>query len=197
MEKPISWKPRSGKPRRRPDPGEAPTNLEHYDLFPTPLGVALAVAAGGALRRLSHFQNSREAETVAAMEHPDAIRDPQCPPLPLLRRQLEEYFRGERRAFHFPLAPRGTPFQRRVWQQLLRIPYGEIRSYGEVAQAVGKPGAARAVGQANHRNAIGIIIPCHRVVAADGTLGGYAGGLERKRWLLGLEGATGRWGPGR
>ncbi len=102
-------------------------------------------------------------------------------------RQLAEYFSGERRAFHLPLAPEGTSFQQAVWKALLSIPYGETRTYGDVARAIGRPGAARAVGQACHRNPIGIVIPCHRVVGARGALGGYAGGVRLKRKLLALE----------
>ena len=117
---------------------------------------------------------------------------PDAAPFPLLRRQLAEYFAGERTAFELPLAPAGTPFQRGVWDALLAIPYGETRSYGELAAAVGKPGAARAVGRANHDNPIGVVIPCHRVIGAGGSLTGYAGGVERKRYLLELEGALQR-----
>ena len=109
---------------------------------------------------------------------------------PLLReaeRQLAEYFSGTRRRFDLPLAPQGTPFQRAVWQALAEIPYSETRSYGEIAAQLGKPGAARAVGMANHRNPIPVIIPCHRVIGADGALTGYAGGMENKAWLLALE----------
>ena len=102
-------------------------------------------------------------------------------------RQLKEYFAGERREFTLPVDPRGTPFQKSVWRALCGIPYGETRSYGEIARAVGKPGACRAVGMANHRNPVSIIIPCHRVIGADGSLTGYGGGLERKRFLLRLE----------
>jgi methylated-DNA-[protein]-cysteine S-methyltransferase len=118
--------------------------------------------------------------------------DPDAAPFPLLRRQLAEYFAGQRTAFELPLAPAGTPFQRNVWDALLAIPYGETRSYGELAAAVGKPGAARAVGRANHDNPIGVVIPCHRVIGAAGSLTGYAGGVDRKRYLLELEGALPR-----
>jgi len=104
-------------------------------------------------------------------------------------RELEEYFSGRRHEFTVPLDLRGTPFQLRVWKALARIPYGKTRSYGDIARQVGRPLAFRAVGQANHRNPIAIIVPCHRVVAADGTLGGYGGGLNMKRFLLNLEGA--------
>ena len=103
------------------------------------------------------------------------------------QRQVTEYFAGTRKAFELPLAPNGTPFQKSVWQALRDIPYGETRSYGEIAKAVGNGKAARAVGMANHRNPIPVIIPCHRVIGADGSLTGYAGGLERKTLLLALE----------
>lgn len=109
------------------------------------------------------------------------------------RRELEEYFRGERRTFDLPLAPRGTPFQLRCWSALLRIPYGETAAYRDIALAVGSPKAFRAVGMANNRNPIAIIIPCHRVVGADRSLVGFGGGLEVKEFLLGLE-AKYRWG---
>lgn len=101
--------------------------------------------------------------------------------------QLEEYFAGKRKNFDLPLAPKGTDFQKRVWKALTDIPYGETRTYGEIAAAVGNPKAARAVGMANNKNPIGIIVPCHRVVGADGKLVGYAGGMEKKEWLLNLE----------
>lgn len=103
------------------------------------------------------------------------------------RRQLAEYFAGERAAFDLPLRPRGTAFQRQVWNALREIPYGETVAYGEVAERVGRPGAARAVGAATGRNPIPIVVPCHRVVGADGSLVGFGGGLERKRVLLALE----------
>ncbi len=101
--------------------------------------------------------------------------------------QLDEYFAGRRRTFDLDLAPRGEPFQRSVWDALLAIPFGERRTYGALAAALDRPGAAQAVGAANARNPISIIIPCHRVVGAGGALVGYAGGLERKRFLLDLE----------
>ncbi len=104
-------------------------------------------------------------------------------------RQLDEYLCGNRQNFDLPLAPKGTLFQRSVWDQLVEIPYGETRSYGEIARALGKMGAARAVGMANNRNPIPIIIPCHRVIGANGSLTGYAGGLDVKAQLLALEGA--------
>lgn len=101
--------------------------------------------------------------------------------------QLAEYFDGRRTGFDVPLAPRGNAFQHKVWTQLALIPYGQTRSYGQLAVALGDPGLARAVGAANGQNPISIIVPCHRVVGADGKLTGYAGGLDRKRFLLDLE----------
>jgi O-6-methylguanine DNA methyltransferase len=104
-------------------------------------------------------------------------------------RELEEYFSGNRRQFDFALDLRGTEFQLACWHALVAIPYGETRSYGDIARAVGKPQGFRAVGMANNRNPIAIVVPCHRVIASDGTLCGYGGGLEIKRKLLELEGA--------
>lgn len=109
---------------------------------------------------------------------------------PLLRRaaaQLQEYLEGSRQVFDLPLCPAGTPFQQKVWTALRHIPYGETRTYGEIAKAIGQPGAARAVGMANNRNPLLILIPCHRVVGADGSLTGYAAGLPQKEKLLKLE----------
>lgn len=102
--------------------------------------------------------------------------------------QLSEYFAGTRQEFTLPLSPKGTPFQQKVWAALQTIPYGQTRSYGEIARQIGSPKAARAVGMANHHNPIAILIPCHRVVGQNGALTGYAGGLERKKALLQLEG---------
>lgn len=110
---------------------------------------------------------------------------------PLLRqmeRELVEYFEGTRTSFDVPLALRGTDFQLRVWNALLEIPFGETRTYGQLAAKLGVDGGSRAVGHANGDNRVAIVVPCHRVIAADGTLGGYGGGLEMKRFLLNLEG---------
>lgn len=101
--------------------------------------------------------------------------------------QLQQYFSGERRAFDLPLAPRGTEFQLAVWRALQRIPYGETRSYSDIARQIGRPAAVRAVGAANGANPIPIVIPCHRVVGTNGSLTGFGGGIETKRWLLALE----------
>jgi methylated-DNA-[protein]-cysteine S-methyltransferase len=105
-----------------------------------------------------------------------------------VRRQLEEYFAGRRRAFDLELAPIGTAFEKQVWDALRGIPFGETRSYGEIARAIGRPGAARAVGRANGANPIPIVVPCHRVIGSDGSLTGFGGGLEAKSLLLEVEG---------
>jgi methylated-DNA-[protein]-cysteine S-methyltransferase len=106
--------------------------------------------------------------------------------------QLREYFAGERTAFDVPLAPSGTAFELNVWALLQRIPAGQTASYGELARKLGDPGMARAVGRANGQNPLPIVVPCHRVIGADGSLVGFSGGLERKRWLLEHEGALAR-----
>ena len=110
-----------------------------------------------------------------------------CPAAQDVTDQLSEYFSGTRTEFDIPLAPNGTPFQKLVWRELCRIPYGQTRTYGEIAAAIGNPGAARAVGQAVNRNPIWIVIPCHRIIGAGGKLTGYAGGLELNQRLLDLE----------
>jgi methylated-DNA-[protein]-cysteine S-methyltransferase len=118
------------------------------------------------------------------------VQDAKANPLPAAVRQLNEYFAGTRREFDLPLRLEGTPFQQRVWQSLTEIPYGETWSYGELAKRIGNPNASRAVGLANGSNPIAILVPCHRVIGADGSLTGYGGGLDRKRWLLSHEHPT-------
>lgn len=129
-----------------------------------------------------------DESAVSAMRFGAGGAQDASPLLDAAEAQLREYFAGARRTFDLPLAPHGTAFQQRVWTALRAIPYGETRTYGELAAAIGSPNASRAVGMANHRNPIPIIIPCHRVICANGTLTGYAGGLEIKRKLLALEG---------
>lgn len=116
----------------------------------------------------------------------DAVRE-ETPLLQRCREELCSFFRGERQSFDLPLYCKGTAFQKQVWAALQEIPYGETRTYGEIAAAIGRPKAARAVGMANHQNPIAILIPCHRVIGAKGKLTGYAGGIEKKEWLLELE----------
>jgi methylated-DNA-[protein]-cysteine S-methyltransferase len=117
----------------------------------------------------------------------DWVEDRNSGPLPEAIRQLGEYFTGQRRKFDLPLRLHGTEFQQRVWNVLREIPYGVTWSYGELARRIDNPNASRAVGLANGRNPISILVPCHRVIGADGSLTGYGGGLERKRWLLAHE----------
>lgn len=124
----------------------------------------------------------RSAETIVE------DRDGRTPPLlTQATRELREYFAGRRRVFTFPISMQGTPFQQEVWRALQSIPYGQTRTYRQIAAQIGHPKAARAVGMANHRNPLPIVIPCHRVIGADGTLTGYAGGLDTKKLLLRLE----------
>jgi methylated-DNA-[protein]-cysteine S-methyltransferase len=144
----------------------------------SPVGELLLVGDETALHGL-HFSGGRGPA-------PRDLRSARAPFAAAVE-QLEQYFAGERRTFDVPLALHGPAFHRRVWDALLTIPYGETRSYGEIAAQVGEPGAARAVGFANGRNPIAIVVPCHRVIGADGRLTGYGGGLPRKRTLLDLE----------
>ena len=126
-----------------------------------------------------------DKDPLAAKMRADSTRDDRR--LRPVVEQLEEYFAGTRTTFDLSLVPPGTAFQKKVWAALVRIPFGDTATYGEIARAVGRPDASRAVGGANHRNPIAIIIPCHRVIGADGSMTGYGGGLPRKRILLDLE----------
>ncbi len=146
----------------------------------SPVGPLTLVATGGVLSGLFMI-DQRHRPPSGANGAEDA------PPFPDIVEQLREYFAGERTDFDLPLAAPGTPFQHRVWTALRRIPFGQTTSYGQIATGIGRPGAARAVGLANGANPIGIVVPCHRVVGADGSLTGYGGGLERKQFLLDLE----------
>jgi len=151
---------------------------------PTPLGVANIAATARGVCRLALDEEAATSPTSAL----DPAAEEHCE---RAERALREYFAGERSDFgDLELDPEGTDFQRRVWNALLEIPFGVTRSYGELAQAVGSPGAARAVGLANGSNPLWIVIPCHRVIGSDGSLTGYGGGLDRKRWLLEHEGAV-------
>ena len=126
-----------------------------------------------------------EGGFITGVDRTDApLKAPDTPLLQECVRQLRAYFDGSLTVFDLPLNPQGTPFRRRVWAALQAIPYGETRSYGQLAKALDCPGAARAVGGANHHNPIAIIIPCHRVIGANGSLTGYGGGLAMKDWLL-------------
>jgi methylated-DNA-[protein]-cysteine S-methyltransferase len=151
--------------------------MTHYTTVDSPLGELLAIGDEDGLSDLYLPTGKHVRQTPG-----DARRDDAA--LADVREQLDEYFAGRRRDFDLRLNPHGTPFQLRVWLALREIPYGETASYGKQAAAIGDPGSARAVGLANGRNPISIIVPCHRVIGADGSLTGYGGGIEAKRWLL-------------
>jgi methylated-DNA-[protein]-cysteine S-methyltransferase len=153
-----------------------------HTVIDSPVGPLTLVADGDALAALyMDAQRHRPDDSVFGERVDDA------PVFAAAAEQLAEYFAGERTVFELPLAPAGTPFQQRVWAALREIPYGETCSYGELADHIGRPGAARAVGLANGKNPLGIIVPCHRVIGANGDLTGYGGGLDRKRNLLAME----------
>ena len=153
--------------------------------LPSPVGLLTLVASAKGLVAVL-WPDDRPGRVPMAAPHAAADH----PTLTAAAAQLSEYFAGERRGFDLPLDFRGAAFQQRVWAELLTIPYGETRSYGELARALGNPGASRAVGAANGRNPISIIAPCHRVIGANGALTGFAGGIEAKRWLLAHERET-------
>ena len=160
-----------GKPR------EGIMDQESILFYDSPPGRILIAQQGAAITGLHFFNETKSDEAV--------VRE-----TALLReaaRQLEQYFNGKRKHFELPLALEGTAFQLKVWRALQEIPYGETRSYAQIAQAAGNGKAARAVGMANNRNPIAIIVPCHRVIGADGKLVGYGGGLDKKMYLLELE----------
>jgi methylated-DNA-[protein]-cysteine S-methyltransferase len=156
--------------------------LNAFTTIESPIGRLLLTSDGTALTGL-YMEPSRKAQSTDG-----CIEDVSAPPLSAAVRQLTEYFAGTRREFDLPLRLQGTVFQQRVWRELTEIPYGETWSYGELAKRIDKPNASRAVGLANGRNPISILVPCHRVIGADGSLTGYGGGLDRKRWLLAHEG---------
>ena len=151
-----------------------------YTIIDSPIGELLLLGDGRALHGL-YMQEGRRPIAVRSGWERSAASFADA------RTQLLEYFAARRTAFDLPIVMRGNPFERRVWSALVEIPYGETVSYGEIARDVGHPAAARAVGVANARNPIAVIVPCHRVIGADGSLTGYGGGLERKRLLLELE----------
>ncbi len=154
-----------------------------YTSLDSPIGELLLVGDGQALHGL-YMQEGRTAISVLPQwERQDG-------PFETVRAQLDEYWDGRRRAFDVPLALHGSPFQQQAWRALQQIPYGETVSYGEQARRIGPTADPRAVGQANGRNPVAVIVPCHRVIGADGSLTGYGGGVERKRLLLELEGGV-------
>lgn len=158
-------------------------NVQYLD---SPIGTLRLVSNGSQLTGIEFEGQYGEDE---GREVRDAV-------LAASAEQLGDYFAARRRAFELPLAAHGTPFQQSVWAALARIPYGELRSYRDIAQSIGNPAAVRAVGAANGRNPLPIVVPCHRVIGSDGALTGFAGGLAIKSFLLRLEGALGDLGNG-
>jgi methylated-DNA-[protein]-cysteine S-methyltransferase len=159
---------------------EMTTYSTHFD---SPVGTLLALAKNDAITVLHMIGGKHEPALSDTW-----IDSPKLSVFLQLRQELGEYFAGARHTFDVALAPEGTAFQKSVWNALIKVPYGQTRSYGEQAASIGNPKAVRAVGAANGRNPIGIVIPCHRVIGANGTLTGYAGGLSKKEFLLKLEG---------
>jgi len=154
----------------------------HWTIHDSPVGPLTLIADEQALTGL-HFAGYGHGLGAGR-------RDPEAPVLAAAAAQLDEYFAAERRDFDLELDLAGTDFQRAVWDELVRIPYGETVSYGEIARRLGRPERVRAVGAANGRNPVAIVVPCHRVIGADGGLVGYGGGLDRKRRLLAIEGSA-------
>ena len=150
-------------------------------VFPSPVGDLILTASETALTGV-FFPTSRHTRE-------GGVDGPDNAVLASTRHQLSEYFAGTRTSFDLPLDPRGTPFELRVWEELRAIPYGATRSYSDIARRLGDPRSTRAVGAANGKNPIPIIVPCHRVIGAHGELTGFGGGIDRKRWLLEHEGA--------
>ena len=167
----------------------------HSTTFTSPVGPLFLAASGHGLVALEFDARRPGQQTIRP--NPRDLRaetkgiqfDESATAMWTYIRELDQYFAGKRREFSFPLDLRGTDFQLACWRALLAIPYGETRSYADIARAVGRPQGFRAVGMANNRNPLAIVVPCHRVIASDGTLCGYGGGLDVKRKLLELEGA--------
>lgn len=154
-----------------------------WGVIETPVGpLAAALDGAGRLTHLGFSKAEHERIAVEGGERDDKAVAP-------VARQVLEYFAGKRKIFDFPLAARGTDFQKQVWAALLKIPFGKTTTYAALAEKLGRPGAFRAVGRANATNPIALIVPCHRVIGTDGTLTGYAGGIPIKQKLLELEGA--------
>jgi methylated-DNA-[protein]-cysteine S-methyltransferase len=157
--------------------------MTRYKRFASPLGMLFASAAAGSITGI-YFEGGRHAPAIGA----DWQEDPGHAPLLRCAEQMVEYMVGKRRGFDLPLAPEGTDFQRRIWREIAAIGYGETITYAELARRAGSPGSSRAAGAATGRNPLSIVVPCHRVVGSDGTLTGYAGGIDRKARLLEIEG---------
>jgi len=157
-----------------------------YHVMSSPLGLLFIARSPRGLRYLEFMDRRSLKRTIAGHQHsaPDATWEPSLLELKPVVDQLEHYFSGMLKKFSLPLDPDGTEFQHAVWRTLLDIPYAGTNSYGDVARSIGQPKAARAVGLANNQNPIAIVVPCHRVIGAGGSLVGYGGGMHRKKWLL-------------
>jgi methylated-DNA-[protein]-cysteine S-methyltransferase len=154
-----------------------------YKIIPSPVGRLKLVASDGGLAAILWEDDDPKRVRLG-----DLMEDPNHPVLRQVEQQLNEYFAGRRKVFTVALDMKGTAFQKKVWAALLTIPFGETRTYADIARQVGNPKACRAVGAANGRNPVSIIAPCHRAIGSDGSLTGFAGGLDAKRYLLTLEG---------
>ena len=163
---------------------KTPAESLYWHEIDSPIGRLLLAGDGASLIQVSFQSGPRPIQ-------PPRLWRADAAPFRAVIAQLEEYFAGQRLEFDLPLAPRGTEFQRRVWHALREIPYGKTISYGELARRIGNPSASRAVGLANGANPLPILVPCHRVIGADGSLTGFGGGLPIKRKLLALEGLAG------
>lgn len=148
--------------------------MKYSKTYATPIGKMTLIASEDAIEEILF-----DEDIIANGEEHDVLKQ--------ASKELLEYFEGKRQIFTFPITIKGTPFQERVWKELLKIPYGEIRTYGEIAAAIQKPKASRAVGMANHRNRLPIVIPCHRVIGSNGKMVGYALGLDKKAYILQME----------
>ena len=168
------------------------TNTLVWDSVPSPMGDCMLLASDAGLYWVGTPGASLDKGLLWAKKHGRSEQATQAthPVLQQAKDELHRYFAGEKVTFSTPLDLQGTPFQIPVWRELCTIPYGETRSYGELALAIGRPNAPRAVGAANGANPIAIIVPCHRVIGSNGTLTGYGGGLPTKSWLLKLEGVN-------
>jgi len=160
--------------------------MTYYDLIESPVGTLFIGGSSEGVHRIDFLRGPRDLEACIARLERDggAPASEDAAAAGRVARQLAEYFAGERETFDLPLAPRGTDFQQAVWAVLRTIAHGRTSTYGAVASAIGRPSATRAVGLAIGHNPIAIVVPCHRVIGAGGALTGYAGGLDRKRWLL-------------
>lgn len=173
---------KGGAPRSLVEAIEDPIMTYAYTIHPSPVGKLKLVASRGGLVAILWENDRVDRVRLGAM-----AEDAAHPVLTETARQLDEYFAGKRARFDLPLDFHGTDFQKSVWSALLTIPFGETRSYAQIAAQVGRPTAFRAVGAANGRNPISIVAPCHRVIGTNGSLTGFAGGLQGKEYLLGLE----------